>query len=415
MVNAALMLRSGAFQSFVSYPDYLAYRDQMRSFGGVIAAAVPEDLRLQTQGGVVDRRSYEQGSLFGRLGLSNLAAGSETAATLPVSENYFSVLGAGAVRGRVFNAADAQELTASSGVLISENYWTKRFHRDSGIVGKVVRLNGAAFTIIGVTPHNFVGMVVAVPDFWMPLGLEPLVHPTDNWLADRETLRLHVCARLAAGATIGQAQQEMSLIADRLRSLHAPHADFAQPLRAAVWPGSPFAVSVSQNPATEAALGFVLAAVATVLVIACANAANLQLARASSRQAELAMRLSLGASRGRLLRQLLTESALLALIAGGLGFLLSWALLQAVVAAATDAFPEEYGTFIFHITPDLSVFAFVFFLSVLAGVLFGLAPAFESSRAALASALKAGASVSQAANCGCAAPSSRRRWRFRRY
>jgi len=395
MVNTALVLRSGAFQSFLSYPDYLTYRDQVHSFQGVIATSVPQFLTLLAQGGVADRRGQEQGTLLGRLGvLPNVGANDESAETLLVSENYFSVLGVGAVRGRVFDAGDTKELTASPAVLVSENYWRKRFNGDPGIVGKTVRLNGAAFTIIGVTPHNFVGTFVSAPDFWMPLALEPLVHPADNWLVNREDLRLHVRARLATGATMGEAQEEMSVVADHLRALHAPHADFAQPLRAVVWPGSPFALPVDQNRGVEISLLFVMAAVAMVLVVACANVASLQLARAASRHNELAMRLSLGASRGRLIRQLLTESALLALVAGGLAFLFSWALLQVVVVIAANAFPEQYGTFIFHVTPDLSVFAFVFFLSVLAGVLFGLAPAFESSRSAVSSALKASASTS---------------------
>jgi macrolide transport system ATP-binding/permease protein len=395
MVNTALVLRSGAFQSFLSYPDYLTYRDQVHSFQGVIATSVPQFLTLLAQGGVADRRGQEQGTLLGRLGvLPNVGANDESAETLLVSENYFSVLGVGAVRGRVFDAGDTKELTASPAVLVSENYWRKRFNGDPGIVGKTVRLNGAAFTIMGVTPHNFVGTFVSAPDFWMPLALEPLVHPADNWLVNREDLRLHVRARLATGATMGEAQEEMSVVADHLRALHAPHADFAQPLRAVVWPGSPFALPVDQNRGVEISLLFVMAAVAMVLVVACANVASLQLARAASRHNELAMRLSLGASRGRLIRQLLTESALLALVAGGLAFLFSWALLQVVVVIAANAFPEQYGTFIFHVTPDLSVFAFVFFLSVLAGVLFGLAPAFESSRSAVSSALKASASTS---------------------
>ena len=395
MVNTALILRSGVFQSFLSYPDYLTYRDQVRSFQGVIATSVPQFLTLVAQGGVADRRGQEQGTLLGRLGvLPNVGASDESAETLLVSENYFSVLGVGAVRGRVFNAGDTKELTASPAVLISENYWRKRFNGDPGIVGKAVRLNGAAFTIIGVTPHNFVGTFVSAPDFWMPLGQEPLVHPADNWLVNREDVRLHVRARLAAGATMREAQEEMSVVANHLRALHIPHADFAQPLRAVVWPGSPFAIPVDQNRGVEISLLFVLAAVAMVLVVACANVASLQLARAASRHNELAMRLSLGASRGRLIRQLLTESALLALVAGGLAFLFSWALLQVVVVIVANAFPEQYGTFIFHVTPDISVFAFAFLLSVLAGVLFGLAPAFESSRSALSSAVKANASTS---------------------
>ena len=188
-----------------------------------------------------------------------------------------------------------------------------------------------------------------------------------------------------------QAREEMSVVADHLRSLQSPHTDLAGPLRAVVSPGSPFAISLDQNPDVEISLLFVMAAVVTVLVVACANVASLQLARAASRQNELTMRLSLGASRARLIRQLLTESALLGLIAGCVAFLFSWALLQAAVVAVANAFPDDWGTFIFHVTPDLSAFAFVFFVSVFAGLLFGLAPAFESSRSAVSSALKANA------------------------
>ena len=132
-----------------------------------------------------------------------------------------------------------------------------------------------------------------------------------------------------------------------------------------------------------------------VLVIACANVASLQLARAASRQNELGMRLSLGASRLRIIRQLLTESALLGLVAGAVALLFSWAFLQTMVVAIADAFPEEYGTFIFHVTPDLGIFAYVFCLSLLAGVLFGLAPALESSGAAVSSAMKANAGTAK--------------------
>src|SRR5437868_6985437 len=125
--------------------------------------------------------------------------------------------------------------------------------------------------------------------------------------------------------------------------------------------------------------------------IACANVASLQLARAAARQNELGMRLSLGASRLRIIRQLLTESALLGLVAGAVALLFSWVFLEVVVIVIADAFPAEYGTFIFHVTPDLGIFAYVFCLSLVAAILFGLAPAFESSGAALSSAMKANA------------------------
>jgi predicted permease len=132
-----------------------------------------------------------------------------------------------------------------------------------------------------------------------------------------------------------------------------------------------------------------------VLVIACANVASLQLARAASRQNELGLRLSLGASRLRIIRQLLTESALLGLIAGAVALLFSWAFLEAAVVAIADAFPAEYGTFIFHVTPDLGIFAYVLCVSLVAGILFGLAPALESSGAALSSAMKANAGTAK--------------------
>ncbi len=393
MVNLVLIKHTGETEPLFSYPDYEAYRDDARSLSGVIAASFPQFLKVSAPGGVVLHRD-DRASLIGKLGLLPQMDNSETAMTMLVSENYFSVLGIPALRGRTFSANDSAELVASPSVLISENYWQKRFKSDAAILGKTVRLNGAAFTIIGVTPHNFVGTFIAAPDFWLPLSLEPLVHPGDSWLRDRENSCCHLYARLAPGAGMHEAQAEMSLVANHLRSLHNPHSDFAQPVNAMVWPGSPLPIPIRQNRETMIGLLFVMAAVGMVLVVACANVASLQLARAAARQHELSMRLALGASRSRLIRQLLTENALLGLIAGALAFLLSWALLQQAVVLIADAFPDQYGTFIFHVTPDPKIFAFVFFISVFAGILFGLAPAWESSHSAVSSAVKANASTS---------------------
>ncbi len=137
-----------------------------------------------------------------------------------------------------------------------------------------------------------------------------------------------------------------------------------------------------------------MVAVGMVLVIACANVASLQLARAASRQSELCLRLSLGASRSRLVRQLLTESALLGLIAGIIALLFTWALLKVSVTVVAQSIPAEYGSFVLHVTPDLAIFAYVFAISLVAGILFGLAPALESSRSALSSAVNASAASS---------------------
>ena len=289
------------------------------------------------------------------------------------------------MRGRTFDSQDVRELSAAPAVLVSENYWQRRFAGDPSILGKSIRLNGAAFTIIGITPHDFVGTSVTAPDFWLPLSLEPLVHADDNWLHDRENQCCRLFGRLAPGVTIEQAQAEMTLLADHLRALHDPHSESGKPATGQIWPGSPYPYKLDSG--LKFAILLIMIAVGMVLVIACANVSSLQLAPAASRQNELCMRLSLGAGRPRLIRQLLTESALLALLAGGVALLFTWALLKALVVMAAQAIPPEYGSLVLHVTPDVGIFAYVFAISLLAGVLFGLAPALESTRSALFSAL----------------------------
>lgn len=387
MVNVAITRREGT-DSVFSYSDYLAYRAHVHSLQGVIAQGHGADLlKLTGVGRDAEKKTSSTGSLLGDLGFFPSVVNAEFAGTAFVSENYFGVLGEAPLQGRTFDGMREEEITRHPVVMISENYWKSRLGSDPSIVGKSVQLNNVAVTILGVTPHNFAGTALAVPDFWMPLVLHSMVHPRDPKLQGVDTICCRIYGRLAQGASMGQAQEEMGALAEHLRMLHEPHSMQAKPGRMLLWPGSPFPRKLDGG--LQFALLLVMVAVGMVLVIACANVASLQLARSAARQNELRMRMSLGASRPRLIRQLLTESALLGAVAGVLALVVTWGALEMVVSAAGRIIPPEYGTLVYRVAPDMQVFAYVFAISIFAGILFGLTPALESSRSALASSFKA--------------------------
>jgi len=390
LVNISLRLQSGGTEARFSYPDFEAWRDGLRSFSGVIAFSI-EQLTLSDADGIAGHRRRETGTLLQGLGLlPPSAANKELASAFVVSENYFLVLGVAPVRGRAFHDLNLAELSTSPVVLISQNYWEERFASDPDIVGKTIGLNGAAFTIAGITPADFTGTSIAVPNVWLPLGSYPLVHPDDRRLRDREDLCCRIFGRLAPGVTMNDAQAEATVLSSRLRESHAATSELSNPTSVLISRGSalPFI-----NRTLRLTIVLIASATALVLVIACANAAGLQLARGTARQQELGVRLSLGATRARLIRQLLTESALIGALAGATALPVTWALMRLAVTKAIEQFSREY-TFIVDVTPDMSVFAYVLTLSVFAGLLFGLAPALSSSRSALfAAARGTGASL----------------------
>jgi len=385
LVSIALTRDSGASDFIFSYPDYESYRDTVRSFSGLIAFR-PARARLSNAGEMISQRRGAATSGIGRLGLLPASASNaEFASVFVVSENYFNVLGISTIRGRVFDSSNPE-------VLISENYWMARFSGDAAIVGRSIHLNGHAVTIVGVTPRDFVGTGVTVPAFWIPAHLEPLMQSNVQWLRDRENRRYRIFGRLASGTTAGQAQLEMNAAINNTRMLHHSQSDAAKPATALVWRGSPFPLPLKQYGGLVLSILLIMGATAMVLLVACANAGSLQLARARARQNELRTRLSLGASRLRIIRQLITESALLGLMAGIGALLFTWAFLTMAVTLASQAMPVEYGTLIFDVTPDLEILAYAFAVSLLAGMLSGLAPAVESSRRALASATRSSTS-----------------------
>ena len=392
MVNLALKRNSGLPQVSFSYRDYETLRDSLRGFSGVIAFRNAQLVFSETRE-TTNRRPPAAGSALGRLGLLRQNVGSaEFATVFVVSENYFSVLGTKLIEGS--HPSDSAPLNPP--ILISENYWQKRFARDPGILGRTIYLNGTAVTISAITPHDFTGTGIGAPAFWLPITAEPLIRRDPRWLSNPDNEAYRLFGRLAPGVSIPQAQAQVDAVADSLRPLHDPRSKWATPAKAMVWRGSPFPLPIGEYRGLTLTALLVIGAAFMVLVVACANVGSLQLARSRSREAEFKIRASLGAGRFRLIRQLITESAVVGVLAGGLALLVNWALLKAGVLMMANAFPGEYGGLVFDVTPDLEIFAFVFGVSLLAGLLSGLLPALETSKSGLVSNARSGTSPNRA-------------------
>ena len=388
MVNISAIDDAGKGRPAFSYPDFEAYRDHNHVFSGLIAAT-GDEAALTGVGGAARVGGSMGGALARAFGFrmpSLMAGGAEYVTASLVSDNYFSVLGVDAARGRVFTPEKPGGDKDAPIALISWNYWQRRFDHDPQVVGKIIKMNGAAFTIIGVTPRDFMGTNINVPDFWLPLREQAVLHAGSTMLGDRENTCCRIYGRLQRGTTLSAAQAEMNILVEQLRVLHAPHSEGIKPTTIQVFPGSPFGREIDSG--LNFAVALIMCAVGMVLLIACANLAGLQLARSAARQKEMGVRLSLGAKRGRLIRQLLTESALLGLIAGTVSLLMTWGVLHLLVVQISATLPAEWGALALHVTPDMQIFGFVFAISLLAGVVFGLVPALESSKPNLTSALK---------------------------
>lgn len=317
-----------------------------------------------------------------------------------VSGDFFSTLGVPAVVGRTILPTD-DTVGASPTATISYSYWVRRFGRDPRAVGKRITVNGVPFTLVGVAAPEFFGVQPGASiDVWIPLRTQPQVDP--GWTAyatpgevSRFTARddwwVVIMGRLKPGISERQARAALDVfVRQNLARVESPPATWRSPDMALEPPQVELAnASKGLNSLRQEfskPLSVLMVVVGLVLLISCANVANLLLARATSRQREIAVRLSLGAGRSRLIRQLLTESVLLAVAGGALGVILAyWAsgILLAFMSSGRDPV-------ILHVSPNLGVLGFTAAVSVLTGILFGLAPALRGTRLDLTPALKEG-------------------------
>jgi len=307
-----------------------------------------------------------------------------------VTADFFRVLGTQPMLGRTF-LSDENQAGHDHVVVLGYEMWQRRFASDSKIVGQTIRLDANQYEVVGVMPRDF---DFSIPDYYGPMDLwVPIVLTRDN--SERKHNYLNVIARLNPGITVRQAQAEANIIAARLRreysstteQSNAPPATTAEANE-----HSGVMLGTKLEPLRDEIFGDVrspllilFGAVGFVLLIACANVANLQLARASARQKEIALRTALGASRGRVARQLITESVLLALVGGALSLLLVFWLIKLLTGLLLAGMPQ--GT---SITINATVLVYCLFLSLATGLLFGLAPIFQAFSRSPSESLKEG-------------------------
>ncbi len=349
-----------------SYPSYLELRDNNEVFTGLAAYGV-EQLKL---GG----DNVEQ--IWGEV----------------VSGNYFDVLGVAAQKGRTFSAEEDLVPGRNPVTVISHGLWQRRFNSDPEIVGKTVTINAQQLTVIGVAPPLYTGMIRGFAmEVWIPAMTMPLLSRSGEGTLGRGNRGLRMIGRLKPDTTIEQARARFDLLAQEMRAAHpeewmSKRSGKVRESFITVLSESETRVPPDMQSVVWGIVALLFVIVNLVLLIACMNLAGMLLARAVTRRKEIAVRLALGASRARIVRQLLTESVLLSMIAGAAGILLAVWLLNLIVASL-PALPEGFRVAV-DLRLDWRVVLYTITFSTATGILFGLAPALNSSKADVSTVLK---------------------------
>ncbi len=342
----------------MSYPDFLDYRNQATSFAGLTA----EDM-IQ----VAINSENQNDVIWGQV----------------VSASYFDVMQVKPIMGRTFLPDEDKTAGGNPVVVLGNSFWQRRMASDPNIVGKKVQLNNRAYEVIGVSPEYFHGSKFALSmDFWVPISMAEELRRNPGVLVERGSHWMNVIGRLKPGVSMDQASAEMSAIATRLNQTYPDYR--ANNTQAKVL-GEVEGRFEDMGGVFKSAGAIAMAIVGLILLIACANVANLMLARAAARRKEIGIRLALGANRARLIRQLLTESLLLSLLGGALGLLLAfWVsdLMEGFIPVLEYNFVKDFFAL------DSRALVFTLIISLATGLVFGLAPAWQSSNPDVVPVLK---------------------------
>jgi predicted permease len=355
-----------------SYPDYAYFRDNAQVFSGLIARG-PEQILLNGRDASEETRRVN--AEF-------------------VSDNFFSTLGVGAILGRTFTPEENSAAGKQPVVVLSHHFWQSHFGGDLNAIGQALRFQGKPFTVIGVMARGFagIGRGPETYDLWLPLRMRPEVGSGSganvDFFGSHDNRWLMLTGRLKPGRTLEDARAEMKLLSGQLSSAY-PQLDPKKSAQQKIVRVTPAARLPADDRVFWPVMGVVLGATGLVLLIACSNIANLLLARAAVRGREIGVRLCLGASRGRVIRQLMTESLLLAGIGGVTGLSLAWWSARFIVAAVLSRVEDDkIVAAALNLNPDARILAFTLLLSLLSAIAFGLAPALRTTRLDLVATIK---------------------------